>query len=257
MELNRLLNAFQELQQSPDWRRLAGIHGGCFIYNQSYGETEAEKQELEALNQVLLAKARLHAAQTLAAKRQTQHGVANAFSSDFTRYWFCAHENNTFAIWHRPYMAEFEAALQRADERANGKEHPHKLGLPYWKWDPFPEEIPDIFLKPYFKFGKGQPSQWTWQPNPLFSSRGKPKDGEFSDMNSASTTFRLNNLVFSGKDHTLYPGMDDSWYQLMLRLPKYELFATKNACPTEGGSTYSVEEPHNLLHNWTEHQCKT
>jgi hypothetical protein len=43
----------------------------------------------------------------------------------------CQHNVETFPVWHRAYMLEFEKVLQEADRKLGGD---GKIGLPYWDW---------------------------------------------------------------------------------------------------------------------------
>ncbi|CAD7699860.1 unnamed protein product [Ostreobium quekettii] len=50
------------------------------------------------------------------------------------RVWnpYCAHSRESFPIWHRAYLWDFEQALQAADRAVSGRSDP--IALPYWDW---------------------------------------------------------------------------------------------------------------------------
>jgi hypothetical protein len=50
---------------------------------------------------------------------------------------FCHHNIETFPVWHRAYMLEFERVLQEADKK-NGNDG--RIGLPYWDWENVEED---------------------------------------------------------------------------------------------------------------------
>lgn len=68
---------------------------------------------------------------------QAKHGEPGSFK--------CAHGVESFPLWHRAYLREFELAMQEADV-ANGKDG--RIGLPYWDWTDedmnFKEMLPSI-----------------------------------------------------------------------------------------------------------------
>lgn len=54
---------------------------------------------------------------------------------------FCQHGTETFPVWHRAYLVDFEQHLIKAD-KALGNDG--NIGIPYWDWSVetrFPEKI--------------------------------------------------------------------------------------------------------------------
>eukprot|EP01047_Picozoa_sp_COSAG01_P110262 COSAG01_NODE_39094_length_481_cov_0.814136_1_plen_116_part_01 len=63
-------------------------------------------------------------------KLAVMHGGMPPLSQrEFPEY--CAHRRECFPHWHRPYLVEFEHALQRADIKLGGDGN---IALPYWDW---------------------------------------------------------------------------------------------------------------------------
>lgn len=126
---------------------------------------------------------------------------------------YCRHHTSSFAIWHRPYLQEFEQRLQDAVA---------DTFLPYWDWTTRraqEEGIPTIFTDPVWQ----NPDTGKTEPNPLISQPmtliGR---GETTRNPQVSTDLMpLRDLVHSA-----------------LLAPDYSAF------------TADLENPHDQLHVW-------
>jgi uncharacterized C2H2 Zn-finger protein len=105
-QLDRFILALRNLILTDDYKNLAGIHGGDWVKGNAPLTTHAHAD----LN---------------------QRGIVFQVTSG---YQFCHHRTNLFCVWHRPYMAEFERALQDADQ-VKTLFPGTALMLPFWNWD--------------------------------------------------------------------------------------------------------------------------
>merc|ERR1719461_2014568 len=132
---------------------------------------------------------------------------------------YCAHRNESFPVWHRPYLVEFERALQEADKKLGND---GKIALPYWDWTQRGgnELIPNIIRKE-FPNVKGLYSDPDWQLNNWDFEF--PSDAEF-------------------KSNVEYAKIDN---MVVDCLKEDEHF--KHASATAGANA-SVESPHDRIH---------
>ncbi|KRX10972.1 putative domain, di-copper centre [Pseudocohnilembus persalinus] len=127
-------------------------------------------------------------------------------SSDFFRIagysgWPSYHAqmgSETFAIWHRMLLVEFEQALQKAD-KTNGNDG--KISLPYWDWshNTFPKKIYDLYREfPKSFFPENDPNSEEFS-QVLFTKRRSPQ--EISDYIKASRAPELAEQALSLSEH--------------------------------------------------------
>ena len=141
-------------------------------------------------------------------------------------YSYCAHGEETFPAWHRAYMCEFEQFLQQADQ-ALGNDG--KIGLPYWD---FVDEmnssngpmIPTIIAKEFKELPQGLLENVA--EGSAFIRRGYELRTE-SEMRRRMRNARVGRKV----DHCLM--QKDHWQHASTRNTKM----------------YSLEDPHNDVHN--------
>ncbi|GLC38356.1 hypothetical protein PLESTB_001268000 [Pleodorina starrii] len=160
----------------------------------------------------------------------------------------CAHGIETFPVWHRAYMVDFERSLQAAD-RALGRDG--RIALHYWGWeyvqpgtdDPtlngqvMPQMIRDRF--PSFKTDM--------IPLALIKTVPMPPKGD---------TYSIQDLISRGYSETsseevlkhnmqMYQ-LHDHTYNAMGQLLHSRAASTAGMA---GDGQWSLEQPHNMLHN--------
>lgn len=126
----------------------------------------------------------------------------------------CPHGNQRFAIWHRPYVLNFEQALQRF---APG------LGMPYWDWTTKKartEGIPLIFSAPMYT----DPVTHQPVPNPLYSAVNSYLTPPAATTRNPGPPAALGSLV--------------ALVQLAMQQKTYDTFWG------------DLENPHNQVHGW-------
>ena len=99
-EFSRFILALNNLINSDDWFRIAGIHGSIFLNDD---------------NDILCPKDPIIIAEIMKNEEPT----------------YCCHSDDRFLIWHRVYIHEFELLLRKYDVYKN-KQNP--IMLPYLNW---------------------------------------------------------------------------------------------------------------------------
>jgi len=131
----------------------------------------------------------------------------------------CAHRNESFPVWHRPYLCEMEKALQEADKKLGND---GLIALPYWDWTArnTKELIPKI-VREQFPHVKGLYSDPDWQ---------------------------LNNWAFEfPTDRELKQKLESAKVDSMVTKCLLEDEHYKHASATQGSNS-SVESPHDRIH---------
>jgi len=106
-EFSRFILALDNLINSDDWFRIAGIHGSIFLKDDS----------------------------DILCPRDPEI-IAQLMKNDEPTY--CCHNDDRFLIWHRVYLYEFELLLRKYDVYKNKK---NPIMLPYLNWLVIDEKI--------------------------------------------------------------------------------------------------------------------
>lgn len=197
-------------------------------------------------------------------------------------YTFCWHGEPQFLLWHRPLMIEIELGLQDYDpaqpdvfDPTNPETFGNKipqgedaLGLHYWAWETWDgTSLPLLFTSPTYVVrsnvyhSKGYPSG-TIMPNPLYrwyapvsvDDQMKEKFPDFlRDDNCTTRNPCLTDLNVIPDIKMYWPiDPEDKCCPTALNLVSaafrqntFLKFSTEKY-----GSQNSIEEPHNLLHNY-------
>ena len=126
---------------------------------------------------------------------------------------YCHRNQPAFAIWHRPFVQQFE---QRMQDVVPG------VALPYWDWTTKraqQEGIPQIFLDPTWT----NPDTGTTEPNPLLSQ--------------PQTLINRGNTARDPGDPSELEPLRDLIHQALL-------------APDYITASSDIENPHNSLHGW-------
>jgi len=143
----------------------------------------------------------------------------------------CHHGVETFPVWHRAYLYEFEWLLQKHDPWKAAHNAPDRLTLPFWDWssDRFGTGFPDFVTWPRIKItvdGKEKTVS-----NPLYSGPSRNHQKTTRGVNTSAEITREIQFRQAAQEATAAM-MDDSFWD----------FSNRSSGPT------SIETPHDDIH---------